>query len=238
LDERVLNKPDLLEELWKIALLHAKSEEEVKQQMEWEKHIIEEFTKEINRAARQDTPLNYGYATVQAFQKVGIFINPDWLFDYNISGNTIQNSVELETIWDSIQRTIQKEKQIMEENIIGKEHWMQLLREAICYDKQQAYSQKTPLLNYYKAIMYSLSQTGRMINPDILTGVLTWPRKMLEKQRVIDQIWEHACLELDHERLVIKGQLTSPYQKKPEIDCRTKWSMKLREIVYSNLKEI
>jgi len=108
-----------------------------------------------------------------------------------------------------------------------------LIREAVCYDEQQAYTEKTPLINYDKAIMYSLSQTGRMINPDILTGILTWPRKMLETQRITDQIWEHACLELDHECFVIKGQLTSTCLKKPEIDCRTKWSMKLRELVYA-----
>jgi len=172
-------------------------------------HLRNEFTKEIERAVRQNDKLDYGHAMTQAFQKVGIFINPDWLFDYNITCNSIQNSVELESIWDSIQRTIQQEKRIKEENRIGKEHWLQLLREAVCYDEQQAYTEKTPLLNYDKAIMYSLSQTGCMINPDILTGILTWPHKMLENQKVIDQIWEHACLELDHECFVIKGSLTA-----------------------------
>jgi len=104
--------------------------------------------------------LDYEYATVQAFQRVGIFINAEWLFDHDISGNTIQNSVELETIWDSIHRRIRKEKQIMEENRLGKEYWMQLLHEATCYEEQQAFSQRTPLLSYDKAILYSLSQTG------------------------------------------------------------------------------
>ncbi len=67
-----------------------------------------------------------------------------------------------------------------------------------------------------------------MINPDILEGVPTWPRKSLEDQKVIDQIWELECMELDHERLVIKGQWRNSYQKTPEIDCHTKWGMKLK----------
>ncbi len=79
------------------------------QQTDWEKYINEEFTKEVNRAARQNDQLNFENAAVKAFQRVGIFINPDWLFNYTITGNTIQNIVELETIWDSIQRTIQQE---------------------------------------------------------------------------------------------------------------------------------
>jgi hypothetical protein len=69
LDERVLSKPDLLEELWKIALQHAKSEEEAAQQAEWEKHVNEEFTKEINRAVRQNDKLDYGSAAVKAFHQ-------------------------------------------------------------------------------------------------------------------------------------------------------------------------
>jgi len=155
-----MDKPDLLDKLGNIALQYAKPEEEAAQQTEWEKHINEEFTKEVDRAVRQNDRLDYGSAAVKAFQKVGIFINPDWLFNHTITGNTIQNPVELENIWDSIQRTILQEQRIKEKNRRGKEHWLQLLREAICYDEQQAYSDKTPLVNYDKAIMYSLSQTG------------------------------------------------------------------------------
>ncbi len=109
--------------------------------------------------------LNFLRVRTQTFQRVGIFINPDWLFNYTITGNTIQNPVELETIWDSIQRTIQQEKRIKEKNRIGKEHWLQLLREAICYDEQQAYSDKTPLVNYDKAIMYFCFGMYAVVSP-------------------------------------------------------------------------
>jgi hypothetical protein len=97
LDERIVNKPDHLDELWNVALRYAKSQEETTQQTDWEKHINEEFTKEVNRATRQNDQLNFENAAVKAFQRVGIFINPDWLFNYTITGNTIQNIVELET---------------------------------------------------------------------------------------------------------------------------------------------
>jgi hypothetical protein len=115
---------------------------------------------------------------------------------------------------------------------------MQKLHKAIAYDEQKAFDQGKPVLNYDKAIMYSQSQTGRLVNPDILLGVPTWHLDSLEDKKVLDQIWELACLELDHERFVIKGQLKSPYQKKQKIDNRTRWARKLRELVYENLKEI
>ncbi len=59
LDERIVNKPDHLDELWNAALRYAKSEEETTQQTDWEKYINEEFTREVNRAARQNDQLNF-----------------------------------------------------------------------------------------------------------------------------------------------------------------------------------
>ncbi len=49
---------------------------------------------------------------VQAFERIGHTINPQWLFKHDISGNTNENPIELEKIWDRVQRKLQKEKQI------------------------------------------------------------------------------------------------------------------------------
>jgi hypothetical protein len=78
----------------------------------------------------------------------------------------INNPLELKNIWDTSHRYLWQEKQIKAENRLGKEHWMQLLNEAISCDEQNALKQGKPLLNYSNAILYSLSQTGRMVNPD------------------------------------------------------------------------
>ena len=175
---------------------------------------------------------------MQAFQRIGLNINPNWLFEFHISGKTILNPKEIENIWDTVQRNLRKEKQIQRLHRQGKEQWLQMLYEAMAHDDQKAFERGEPVLNYDKAILCTLSQTGRLVNPDILLGVPTWHRDSLEDERVTDQIWELACLELDHEKFVIQGKLRSPYQKKQKIDYRTNWTKKLRELVYDNLKEI
>jgi hypothetical protein len=233
-DENIVDKKHILEDLWGLTAVYAKKEKEHLHQTEWENLLKTEFTKEIGRAARHHTRRDYETATQRAFQKIGYDINPRWLEDFKITGDTLKDPYKLEDIWVTTHRYLQQEEEIKAKNRVGKEHWMHLLTEAINCDEQHAQSEGKSICNYSNAILYSLSQTGRRVNPDILKGIPRWCRKHLESKEILDHIWELACLELDYETLESKEQARAPQ----EITPHKRWESKLRELLYANWKNI
>jgi len=205
--------------------------------MEWERHLEDEIIKEIDRKARSNKKRNYKNAAVQAFLRMGITINPQWLNNINITGDTIENQDDVENIWDDIQAYLQREQKIKAENRLGKEQWLQMLNKAISYDEHIAQKQRKPR-DYTNALLYSLSQTGRMVNPDILKEMPTRHLESLTQKETLDRIWELACLELDHERLESKEQTNNPQKKGQKFNQRASWTKIFRKYLYENLENI
>jgi hypothetical protein len=127
--------------------------------------------------------------------------------------------MNLTEIWVGIHRFLQCEEKLKAKNRAGREPWLQMLIEAISYDEQIAQKQGKPIVDYYNAILYSLSRSGRKVNPDILKGVPKWHCKCLTEQtKTSDKIWELACLELDHETLESKEQTKTSQKKRQKVD--------------------
>ncbi len=236
-DNDIAEKPDVLHTLWTLTTIYAKSEEELQKQMEWEHHLTNEFTKEIDRAARRNKKRNYKNATIQAFMRMGISVNPQWLNGINITGDTIHNHDNVENIWYDIQAYLQREQRVRIENRSGKEHWLQMLNKAISYNEQIAQKQCKPT-DYTNALLYSLSQAVRRVNPDILKDMPTRHLESLTQKETLEQIWELACLELDHKKLESKEQTNNPQKKGQKVNQRTCWTKKLRKYLYANLENI
>jgi len=112
-----VDKLDILEKLWMNFINHAKLEEETKNK-QIGRNISESNSqrREIDRDARDNTKRDPQYATIQAFQRIVLNINPEWLLNIKISGENIDQPVALENIWDTIHRYLQCKEQIKTQN--------------------------------------------------------------------------------------------------------------------------
>ncbi len=229
-----MDKSHILKDLWTLTIVYAMPEEENRKRTDWENHLEIKFTKEIDRAARNNTQRNYTKAMIKAFQRTGIDIKPQWFDDMKISDETINEPYTLEEIWVMVHRFLQCKEAMKKRNREGREPWLQMLIDLIGQDEQIAQNQGKSVVDHSNAILYSLSKTGRKVNPDILKGLPTWHQEsLIEQTEITDKIWELACLELDHETLEIEEQTKFPQKKKQKL-----WTKKLREYLYANLENI
>ena len=152
-NEQIVDNQHILDDLWTLTNVYAKSEEEHQKQTNWENHLREEFNKETDRARRYEDQANYKFATWKACQRTGTDICPQWINHLHITGDTINEPYELENIWEEIHRCLQRAEKIKTRNRRGKERWVQLLKEAISDDEQTARDNDTTVRTYTHAIL-------------------------------------------------------------------------------------
>ncbi len=230
IDENTINKPDDLDELWKLAQQKAKPKEEVLEQRRWENLLKSEFDHEINAAVHQNVEPDYRYAMTRAFVKMGHEVEPRWFSSVQITQDLTKSYRMQEEVWDIAKRNLAYEDHIRRENRQMKPGWLYLLQEAIEYEKTRAIHFDTNI-DYRAAILISLSRTGRLITPERLAGLEIYTDKDMENEQTLDDIWERANLELDYQKITAKKGTRGPQK----MDKKTLWSKKIMEHIYNTL---
>jgi hypothetical protein len=242
LNDSILQDQKGLDKIWNfIQELFDEHEDQgenlLNQKRTWEDTVTKEFDTELDKAIRENGQPDYRYAVVQAFRKQGNDINPAWISRYQIDENTPEDRIKMESIWDTVHRYLTQENEIRYRNRLGKCEWASELNKAAAYEEHRArlIGQR---VDYRAAVLYSLAVTGRLITPERLVGLEPkfQDAKFLTDHKVLSAIWERACLELDHETLVVQGKASSQLDQKPlKMDRRTRWARKLKEVSYATL---
>ena len=247
IDEHITQNQNALDTIWNFVedFFQEKENEEnppenpPNPKQQWMERITKEFDAELDKAIRENQPADYRYALTQAFKKNGDDINPTWLNKYQIDENTAEDDAKLDQIWETVQRYLAQEHDIKAANRLGKCQWATQLAHAVAYEEHRA-RLSGERVDYRAAVLYSLAESGRQITPDRLIGLeMKLQDSNFQKDyKVINTIWERACLELDHEYIVIQGRASNKRDQKPlKMDRRTRWERKLKELTYTELKK-
>ena len=247
IDEHIVNDPDALDTIWNFVeeFFQEKENNEEPQQdplnpkEQWRNRITKEFDAELDKAIRDNQTADYRYALTQAFKKNGDDINPTWLNKYQIDENTAEDDAKLDQIWETVQRYIAQEQDIKTANRQGQCKWATQLKQAVAYEEHRA-RLAGERVDYRAAVLYSLAESGRQITPDRLIGLeMKLQNPNFQKEhKTISAIWERACLELDHEHIVVQGRASNKRDQKPlKMDRRTRWERKLKELTYAELQQ-
>ena len=247
IDEHITQNQNALDTIWNFVedFFEEKQNEEdppedpPQPKQQWMDRISKEFDAELDKAIRENQQADYRYALTQAFKKNGDDINPTWLKRFQIDENTAEDYAKLDQIWETVQRHLAQEHDIKVANRLGKCQWATQLAHAMAYEEHRA-RLSGEHIDYRAAVLYSLAESGRQITPDRLIGLeMKLQNPLFQKDnKTIDTIWERACLELDHEYIVIQGRASNKRDQKPlKMDRRTRWERKLKELTYSELKK-
>ena len=249
IDETILDNKDTLDHMWKLIeeISHedpplGENPEEVKMKFDqWKDTFEQECEAELDRALRDNHLADYRYAVVQAFRRHGDEIDSNWIRRYKIERDTVvDDPILLRNIWDNVRNALQREANIKLSNRRGKTQWIeQNLKPAIGLETHRA-KLTGERVDYRAAILISLAETGRMISSEKLVGLepMLQDTKFALNDKVLSTIWERACLELDHETLVVQGKARSELDRKGlKMDRRTRWARRLKEVSYAMLKQ-